>query len=829
MSTDSAAFLNRPPVDRSLQRVLRKPEVRQHVLPLVEGGATPRAITDTAGKLLAGDAAALSGAPVEIAISGARIGLAYGDCAANLARVFQALAAEENEIRALGRESLEKYREITMLYSLAEKIIGAPDPSRIANIVCGETLRFLRCDSAALLLVNADTNRLEIIASKGCPFHSRATRDLGEDLIASVLLTGIGEIVNDITGDPRALAADNKLASLVVSTLRSNDKTFGVLVAGSESARHFNAGDLQVLNAIAAHAAAAIEVDRLNRDLAETSRKPIDLIYGVNEVPPVGVSLLLAIQHSFVAILSLAYPVIIVLEAGGDRLAAAGAVSMSLLAMAVGTLAQTFRYGPLGSGYFAPYVTSAIYVSPAIQAARLGGMPLTLGMTVFSGICSLGFSRVLRRYRWLFPPEVSGVVVLMVGLSMVPIALPRFFGLANGHTAANPSGWIVALVTLGTIMLVSVIPVSRIKVYSTAIGFTVGYVLAAAFGLFDAAKLATVKDLPFFGLQSFGFHRLSFDPSLVLPFLAATLASNLSDGGLLISSQKTNDASWTRTDTNSLSGGIVATGISNLAAGLLGGAGTNLSAGSISLASATGATSRRIGVYLAAIFVLLAFMPKVTAMFAMVPAPVLGAGLLYLASNLVSSGMSLIASRMLDARRNFVIGLPLLAGVGMIAMPHLFSDAPVWVGIVASSPLALATILALSLNIVLNAGVGNHASTGLSLDETLNEYVTKFVSRQGASWGARGEVVRRAAPAITEWCEELRQTLGSNSAALDLHFDDYRLTATIRSPDAEARNPTLGGEVQQGTIDRAARNISRRYGCGVRLNTVREIAFDFEH
>ena len=820
---------DRAPADRSLARLLRKPEVREHVLPLLDGADVPRAIVDPEGKLLAGDASAIVGAGVEIELDGLLLGYAHGDHAEELSRVFRALAVQEREIRALGRESLDKYREITMLYSLSEKIIGAPDPSRIANIVCDEALKFLHCDSAAMLLVNADTQRLEIIANQGSGFHSRATRDLGEDIIASALASGTGEIVNDVAADPRGLAADNRLVSLVISTLRSNDKVFGVLVAGSEDARHFNAGDLQVLNAMAAHAAAAIEVDRLNRDLAETSRKPPDLIYGVNEVPPVGVSLVLALQHAFLAVLSLAFPVIIVLEAGGDRLTAAAAVSMSLIAMAIGTCLQTLRHGTVGSGFFAPYVCSGIYIVPALQAVRMGGFGLFLGMTVFSGLVSLGFSRVLRKYRWLFPPEVSGVVVLMVGLSLVPLALPRFVGISEGDPVSEPAEWIVAMVTLGTIILLSVLPLGRVRLYSTAIGFTLGYIMAAWLGLFDLSAFDQVGDLPMFGLHSFEFHRLSFDLALVLPFLAATIASNISDGGLIISSQKTNDVNWKRGDTKSLSGGIVATGVANISSGLIGGVGINLSGGNISLASATGSTSRRIGLYLAGIFVFMAFVPKITAMLAFVPSPVLGAGLLYLASHLVSSGIALVSSRMLDARRNFVVGIPLLSGVGMIALPDLFVDAPGWVAIAAGSPLALATLLALALNILLNAGVANHASTGLRIDETLNEHVNKFVTRQGASWGARGEVVRRAAPAITEWCEEIRQTLGADSAALDLHFDDFRLTATIRGPETEDGSARGADDSVNGAIDRAARNISRRYGCGVKLNTVREIVFDFEH
>lgn len=824
---DKAAGPGRP-VDRTLRRLVKKPEIARHVLPLFDVAGAPRALTDNDGVVLAGDEQAKSGASTPIMLSGETLGFAWGDRSDDMARVFGALAAQDREIRALGRESLEKYREITMLYSLAEKIISAPDPNRIASIVCQEALRFLRCDSAALLLLNAETQRLEIIANQGKPLHNRATRDIGDDVVAAVLASGNGEIVNDLTGDSRSLDVDGSFTSLVLAPLRTNEKTFGILVVGSEESRHFNAGDLQVLNAIAAHAAGAIEVNRLNRDLAETVRKPPDLIYGVNDIPPVGISILLASQHAFLAVLSLAFPVIVVLEAGGDRLSAASAVSMSLIAMAIATLAQTFRGGVVGSGYFAPYVCSGIFLVPALQAVRTGGFGLVMGMVVFSGIVSLGFSRVLKRYRWLFPPEVSGVVVLMVGLSLVPFALPRFVGLGDGDAVSEPAEWAVGLVTLSTIIFLTVVPFGRVRLFSTAIGFVLGYVLAAWLGLFDGVVYENVRDLPAVGLHAFEFQRLSFDIGLVLPFLAATIASNISDGGLIISSQKTNDSSWTKTDTGSLGGGIVASGVANISSGVLGGVGINISGGNISLASATGSTSRHLGIYLAGIFLVMAFTPKLTAMLAFVPSPVLGAGLLYLASNLISSGVSLIASRMLDARRNFVVGIPLIAGVGMIALPGLFVDAPEWVRVFASSPLGLSTLLALLLNILLNAGVANHASTRLRIDDTLNEFVNRFVSRQGASWGARGEVVRRAAPAITEWCEELRQTLGSDAAALDLQFDDFRLTATIRELEGQVGGNDVRDDLV-GAIDRAARNISRRYGCGVRLNTVREIVFDFEH
>lgn len=804
--------------------MMRKPEIARFVLPFFEDAPAHRALTDSDGTLLAGDAAAKSAGSTPITVDGETLGHVWGDRSEDIARTFGALAAQYREIRALGRHSLDKYREITMLSALGEKIAATQDATDLAAIVCGEALRVLRCDSAALLLINPESRRLEVIASLGRPFHGRATRDIGEDIVATVLNTGAGEIVNDIRHDARGLDADSGFASAVLAPLATNEKTFGILVIGSEAPHHYTAGDLQVLNAIAAQAAAVIEVNRLNRDLAETLRKPPALVYGVHDAPPVGTAFILASQHAFLAVLSLAFPVIIVLEAGGDRFAAASAVSMSLIAMAIATLAQTFRRGMIGSGYFAPYVCSGVYLAPALQAARTGGFGLVLGMIVFSGFVSLGFSRVLTRYRWLFPPEVSGVVVLMVGLSIVPFAFPRFVGLGDGDMVSEPREWAVGFVTLAAIVLLTVIPHGRVRLLATAAGL----LLAVSLALFDKSIYENVRELPLFGFQAFQFHTLSFDLALVLPFLAATIASNISDGGHIISSQKTNDPAWNKTDTRSLGGGIVASGIANISSGVLGGVGVNISGGNMSLAAATGATSRHIGVYLAGIFLVIALAPKATAMLAFVPSPVLGAGLLYLASNLVSAGVTLLSSRTLDARRNFIVGIPLIAGVCTIALPGLFDDAPEWVRLFGSSPLAISTLLALALNVALNLGIAKNASTRLRFDETLNEGVNRFVSRQAASWGARGEVVRRAAPAITEWCEELRQTLGSDAGAIDLQFDDFRLTATIRDLESAEGGRDLRDCIA-GDIERAARDISRRYGCGVRRNTIRETTFDFEH
>ncbi|MCM5570421.1 purine/pyrimidine permease [Burkholderiaceae bacterium FT117] len=817
------------PAGRFLRRLLRKPGLAAHLEAELARLGPGHAVTDPGGQVVVGDRGELAAECHEVSAGGRLVARVHGPRSGELAGLLRVLAAQDDEAGALARESLDRYKEVTMLYSLSEKIIGATDPGEVAQVLCEEVARFLRCDSTTVLLLNPETNRLETVAGRGDPFHDRATRDIEDDIIASVLRSGVGEIVNDVSADSRSLAARNVLQSIVCSPLRSHDRVFGVLVAGMRARREFSAGELQAVNSMAAHAAAAIEAARLDRALKSTSAKPVDLIYAVDDRPPGGIALLLAFQHVLIAVMSLAYPVLVTLEAGGSRATAASVVSMSLVAMAFATVLQSLRSRWVGSGFLAPYVTSAIYLGPSLLAARLGGLGLVFGMTIFAGLATLVLSQLVRRFRKLFPPEVSGVVVLMVGLSIVPVALPQVFGAGDGGPVGRPASIAVGALTLGTIVLLSVLPFRRIRLYATAAGMGLGYLAGAAAGMLDETAVQRVGEVPLFGVHALPAEALRFDLALAMAFVAAVLASVVKDAGLVTSCQKTNDARWKRLDVRSTSGGIVASGLGNLAAGTLGGAGVGISGGSVGLAAATGATARTIGLVVAGMFLALAFMPKVTTLLSMMPAPVMGAGLLFVACHLVSSGAELITSRMLDARRNYVVGLPLLAGVGMMVMPGIAADAPAWAVTVMGSPLAISTILALGLNLVLNAGVSSRARLELSVDAATRDRISRFFERQGASWGARGDVIHRAAPAVTEWCEEVAIVSGATRLRVELQFDEFRLSVVVRDARADADLVGVQPLETSASLERVLRTIERRYECKARILDSRSVGLEFEH
>ena len=127
-------------------------------------------------------------------------------------------------------------------------------------------------------------------------------------------------------------------------------------------------------------------------------RKPSNILYGVDEVPPLGVTLLSGLQHVGLMSINLIYPVLVAHAAGASAATAAAMVSLTLVALAVGVLLQANVIGPIGSGYLCQPVPTVIYLLPSLLAAKQGGLPLVFGMTMVAGLFEAGLAR--GPYRW---------------------------------------------------------------------------------------------------------------------------------------------------------------------------------------------------------------------------------------------------------------------------------------------------------------------------------------------------------------------------------------------------------------------------------------------
>jgi len=348
-------------------------------------------------------------------------------------------------------------------------------------------------------------------------------------------------------------------------------------------------------------------------------RKPSSVIYGVAERPPAIVAIVSGLQHASVMSMFLLYPVLVAKASNASPEVASAMVSFTLIAMAVGTILQVIPMGPFGSGYLCQPIPSIVYFIPSLDAARHGGLALVFGMTVAAGLFQVALSRILRRLRAVFPAEIIGLVILLVGIATGLVGLRLAFGDVQGAARAEPIDLLVAVVSLGLMVALNVWGGPFLRIFCVLIGMAAGYAGAALLGSFSAHDVELIARSQLFAIPSFGHVSWAFDSAFVVAFLVAAVAATLKVMGNVTTAQKANDADWVRADMKTLGRGVLADGVGTVFAGLTGVHGVNSCTPTVGLATATGVLSRYVAFPIAAILLLLAFLPKLGAVFYLMP------------------------------------------------------------------------------------------------------------------------------------------------------------------------------------------------------------------
>ena len=506
-------------------------------------------------------------------------------------------------------------------------------------------------------------------------------------------------------------------------------------------------------------------------------KKPSNIIYGVDEKPALWMTLFLGFQHISIYAISLLFPVVIVREMGGTPSQAAFLVSMSMIAGGVGAIVQALTKGPVGSGYLCPQVCGPSFLTASIMAAKLGGLSLLFGMTFVAGLFEGLFSRALNRLRLLFPTEVTGLIVAMVGITVIRVASTNFLGLDSSDSVIEKSEVFVSFLTLAVMVGLNVWTRGNLKLFCVLIGMIVGYTASYILGDVQTSPISDSHLVWFPFLRHPGW---SFDVYLIAPFIIAMLCSSLKSVGDLTTCQKINDAEWTRPEMKNISKGVLADSIGCMSAGLLGGMGQSTSSSNVGLSIATGVTSRTISFAMGGILIFLGFFPKLAAVFAIMPKSVMGSTLIFALGFMVVAGLQIMMSRMIDVRKTFVIGLPLIFGLTVDLMPDIFAGVHSWVSPIFSSSLSTATITAIVLNLIFRIGISRKAQLNVTPGPDSSEEIFSFMDSKGRNWGARKEVVYKAMSAISEFTEAaFEHKLTQGSVEINARFDEYNLDVDI--------------------------------------------------
>lgn len=507
------------------------------------------------------------------------------------------------------------------------------------------------------------------------------------------------------------------------------------------------------------------------------ARKPTGLIYGLNEMPPTTIIALNGAQHVGLIAINLVYPVLIFRATGAAADTIANFLSLGMLVLGVATFLQVRRIGPVGSGFMCPGTFTATYFIPSLLAAKVGGPPLVFGMTIFAGVLETVLAPLLNRLRAILPPEISGLIIVMIGLSAAVSALRSILGpTAESVTMAE---WWVAGTTLATMTVLNIWGKGALRMLCALIGLVVGYIAALSLRLADA-DLTTVNNASWIGFPHVADLAWSFDVAMALPFAIASVAAAMKAAGTITMCQRINDANWVRADMSSVTRGVLADGLSTTFSGLAGGVGTNTSTPSVGLSQATGVTSRVVAYAVGVMFILLAIFPKLTALLAVMPRAVMLPALLFTITFILVNGLQILTSRLFDVRRTLVIGLALISGVSIEVFPGIAAAAPTSIAPIIGSSLVTATVIALVLNLVFRIGVRRTAKLTLDHGEVDQQKIQEFFEAQTATWGARPDVAKRASFGVLQLIDVVVEEFWTGGpVTIEARFDEFNLDVRI--------------------------------------------------
>ncbi|WP_106484937.1 nucleobase:cation symporter-2 family protein [Bacteroides sp. Marseille-P3684] len=405
---------------------------------------------------------------------------------------------------------------------------------------------------------------------------------------------------------------------------------------------------------------------------------PSGLIYGLEDRPPFKDAFFAAIQHLLAIFVAIITPPLIIAGALKLDLETTGfLVSMALFASGISTFIQCRRVGPIGTGLLCIQGTSFSFIGPIISAGTLGGLPLIFGTCMSASVVEMLISRVLKYTRRIITPLVSGIVVTLIGMSLIKVGITA----CGGGEAAKADGSFGAFryVGLAVMVLVLIIFFNRsnnryLRMSSIVIGLVIGYVVAWFMGMVDFSSIQSYGGfnvpVPFrYGLA---FDWSSFIALGLIYMITAIEAYGDITANSMISGQPVEGETFVKR----ASGGILADGFNSMLAGVFNSFPNSIFAQNNGMIQLTGVASRYVGYYIAGFLIVLGLFPAVGLVFSLMPDPVLGGATLLMFGTVAAAGIRIIASQEINRKATLVMALSFSLGLSVELVPEILNQLP---------------------------------------------------------------------------------------------------------------------------------------------------------
>ena len=444
------------------------------------------------------------------------------------------------------------------------------------------------------------------------------------------------------------------------------------------------------------------------------SSSPSDLIYGLNDRPKPLPALLAALQHVLAAFVGIITPPLIIGSTLGLTAHLPYLISMALMVSGVGTFIQARRPFGIGAGMICLQGTSFAFLGAVLSAGFLvkqrGGSPedilaMIFGVCFFGAVVQIVLSRFIGQLRRVITPLVTGIVITLIGISLIKVGITDLGGGFNAPDFGAPVNLALGLFVVLTIILLNRSNTPWVRLSAIIIGLALGS-LAAWF----SGKLVpqALPDLPLISLPTpfrFGFN---FDWSAFLPIALIYLISSIETVGdltanCMIARQPISGPSYI----SRLKGGVLGDGVSCMIAAIFSAFPNTTFAQNNGVIQLTGVASRYVGLYIGALLFCLGLFPLIGAVLQQIPKPVLGGATLVMFGSVAAAGVRILAQAPLDRRSMLIIATSFGVGLGIAAQPNLLHLMPTLVQNLFDSAITSGGLTAIVLCLLLPEAKAN--------------------------------------------------------------------------------------------------------------------------
>lgn len=421
-----------------------------------------------------------------------------------------------------------------------------------------------------------------------------------------------------------------------------------------------------------------------------------EMLYKVDDKPPLLMSILLGFQNIVAAFGGIvAVPLVVCGALGLSVQDTAIFVSAAIFVAGIVTIIQSRGIGPIGARVPCMMGTDFTFVAPSIVVGSTMGVPSMFGGTILGSFIEMILSRFIKPLMKFFPPIVTGTVVTLIGVTLLPVSIDWAAGGVGSPEYGSLQNLAIAMTVMIIVILLNRYAKGILSTASVLVGMTIGYIICIPLGMVDFSAVADAKWFEFPRIFRYG---VKFSLAAVVPFIAAYLVTTIETVGCLKAIGEACDKEMTDKE---IGNGLLADGVGSFIAGFFGANANTSFSQNVGLIPMTRVASKFVVVVSGIIMVFLGIFPKLGALIAVMPNPVLGGAGIVMFGNVAAAGIKTLSRVKLNNRNLLIVSVSIGLGLGVTVRPDFIANLPGVLKTLFSSGISTGTFAALILNLIL--------------------------------------------------------------------------------------------------------------------------------